>query len=88
MMFLSKGSRVALIKSTLSNFPTYFLFLFSLLVGVANYIEKLYCDFLWGGLGEEFKFYLVSWSKVCYSIFEGGLGIQNLLKFNCDLLGK
>ena len=44
-------------------------------MGVAYCIEKLYRDFLWVGLGEEFKFYLVSWSKVCYSIFEGGLGV-------------
>jgi hypothetical protein len=27
---------------------------------VANRIEKLYRDFLWGGLGDEFKFHLVN----------------------------
>jgi len=53
---------------------------------VANPIEKLHRDFLWGGLGEEFKFHLVSWSNVCSSIFEGGLGVQNLLVFNYVLL--
>jgi hypothetical protein len=37
---------------------------------------------LWGRLGEEFKFYLVSWSKVCSPIFEGGLGIRNLMVFS------
>jgi hypothetical protein len=41
---------------------------------VANRIEKLQRDFLWGGLGEEFKYHLVSWSKVCSPISKGGLG--------------
>jgi hypothetical protein len=40
-MYLSKGGRVTLIKSTLSNLSMYFLFLFPLLFGIANRIEKL-----------------------------------------------
>jgi len=56
-------------------------------VGVANSIEKLRRNFLWGGIGEEFKFHLVSWSKVCSSMSEGGLGVRNLLMFNHALLG-
>jgi len=40
-MYLSKGGRVTLIKSTLSNLPTYFMSLFPLPTGVANHIEKL-----------------------------------------------
>jgi hypothetical protein len=38
------------------------LSLFTIIVGVANRIEKLQRDFLWGGVGDEFKFHLVSWS--------------------------
>jgi hypothetical protein len=30
----------------------------------------------------------MSWSKVCIPILEGGLGIRNLMLFNCALLGK
>jgi len=45
-MYLSKGGRVTLIKSTLSNLPTYFLSLFSIPASVANRIEKLGRDFL------------------------------------------
>jgi hypothetical protein len=87
-MYLFKGGRVTLIKSTLSNLLMYFLSLFPILASVANRIEKLHRDFLWGGLGEEFKYHLVSWSKVCSPISEGGLGIRNLRIFNRALLEK
>jgi hypothetical protein len=87
-MYLSKGGRVTLIKSTLSNLPTYFLSLFPIPSSVVSRIEKLHRDFLWGGIGEEFKYHLVSWSTVCSPISEGGLGIRNLRIFNQALLGK
>jgi hypothetical protein len=63
-LYLSNGGRVTLIKSTLSNLPTYFLSFFPIPSSVASRIEKLYRDFLRGGIGEEFKYHLVSWSKV------------------------
>ena len=40
-LYLSKGGKVTLIKSTLSNLPTYFLSLFPIPVEVANCIEQL-----------------------------------------------
>jgi hypothetical protein len=39
---------------------------------VANCIERLQRDFLWGGLGEEFKYHLVNWLKVCSPILRDG----------------
>jgi len=87
-LYLSKGGRVTLIKSTLSNLPTYFLSLLPIPSSVASRIEKMYRDFLWGGIGEEFKFHLVNWSKVCSPISSGGLDIRNLRLFNKALLGK
>ena len=87
-MYLSKGGRVTLIKSTLSNIPTYYLSLFPIPVGVAHRIEKIQRDFLWGGLGEDFKYHLVSWDRVCTPLCYGGLGIRKLLLYNQALLGK
>jgi hypothetical protein len=87
-MYLSKGGRITLIKSTLANLPTYYLSLFPIPVSVAKRIEKLQRQFLWGGIGEEFKFHLVNWMKVCTPVKEGGLGIRNLIVFNRALLGK
>jgi hypothetical protein len=43
---------------------------------------------LWGGIGDEFKFHLGNWSKICSSKVWGGLGVRNLIHFNRALLGK
>jgi hypothetical protein len=87
-MYLSKGGRITLIKSTLSNLPTYFLSLFPIPVAVASRIDKIQRDFLWGGMGEGKKFHLVKWSQICQPINLGGLGFRNLRLFNKALLGK
>uniref|UniRef100_A0A2N9JAL9 Reverse transcriptase domain-containing protein n=1 Tax=Fagus sylvatica TaxID=28930 RepID=A0A2N9JAL9_FAGSY len=87
-MYLSKGGRLTLIKSTLSSLPTYFLSLFPIPVKVASRIDKIQRDFLWGGMGEGKKFHLVNWAQVCQPVHLGGLGIRNLRIFNKALLGK
>ena len=73
-----------LLKSTLSSLPTYFLSLFTIRTYVANKIEKLQRDFLWG----DSKTHLVGWDKVCAPLANGGLGIRELTTFNKALLGK
>ena len=87
-LYLSKGGRVILIKSTLSNLPTYFLSLFPIPAAVANRIEKLQWNFLWGGLGDKPKFHLVRWATVFTPPSLGGLGLRKARLFNDALLGK
>ena len=86
-MYLSKGDKATLIKSTLSSLPTYFLSLFPVPVKVANYMEKLLRDFLWTGIDAP-KMPLVEWAKVCMLMQNGGSGIRWLRQFNSALLGK
>ena len=87
-LYLSKGGKVTIIKSTLSSLPTYFLSLFPIPAGVAHRLEKIQRDFLWTGMGAETKFHLVSWSNICEPIQHGGLGVKDLQRFNKALLGK
>ena len=58
-LYLSKGGKDTLIKSTFSNLPTYFSLFFLILMDIANYIEQLQRNFLWSGMGDEKKNHLV-----------------------------
>jgi hypothetical protein len=81
-LYLSKGGRVTLIHSTLSNIPTYYLSMFPIPASVAKKLERLQREFLWSGMGDETKFYLVNWHRVCTPIKAGGLGVLNVINFN------
>jgi hypothetical protein len=43
---------------------------------------------LWGGVGDELKFYVVSWFKICTPLSSRGLGVRFLVQFNRTLLKK
>ena len=87
-LYLSKGGRLTLLRSTLSSFPTYFLSLFTIPKAVAARMESIQRNFLWGSSERSFKYPLVAWEKVCLPIELGGLGIRSAALFNQALLGK
>ena len=59
-LYLSKGGRLTLLKSTLSSLPTYYLSLFTIPVVVADRLECIQRNFLWGSSEECFKHSLVA----------------------------
>lgn len=81
-LLIHRWGRLTLIKDAHPNLPTYFLYLFSTLVGVVQRPEKLERDFVWVGVDNESKF------QICSPISLGGLGIKNMFIFNKVFLGK
>lgn len=79
---------INLIKSTLSSLLTYFLPLFPIPSTVANRLEKLQSDFLWGSGRDEHKFHLLNWVKFCSPIRSGWLGSRRLPLFNKTFIRK
>jgi hypothetical protein len=80
-LYLSKGGRLTLLKSTLSSLPTYYLSLFTIPKHVAARIERLQRNFLWGGSGDGYTHHLVSWDTVCSPLAHGGLGVRKVEVF-------
>ncbi|RVW96590.1 putative ribonuclease H protein [Vitis vinifera] len=76
--YISKGGRITLVRSTLSNLPIYFMSIFQMPRVVRIRLEKIQRDFLWGGGALEQKPHLVRWSIVCLDKRSGGLGVKSL----------
>ena len=87
-LYLSKGVKLMLLKSTLSSLPTYFLSLFTIPKAVAARLESIQRNFLWRSSKESFIYPLMAWEKVCLPVEMGGLGIRSVVSFNQALLGK
>lgn len=79
---------MALIKSNMSNLPIYFMSIYKMPTAVANQIEKIQRQFLWGDSKEKKRLHLVKWDKVTKHRRFGGLGIKKLLEHNEALLAK
>ena len=80
--YISKGGRLTLIKSTLSNLPIYTMSLYRMPTRVMLRLEKIQRDFLWGGGNLDKKIHLVNWGMVCKSKESGGLGVRRLGNLN------
>ena len=72
-LYLSKGGRLTLLKSTLSSIPTYYLSLFTIPQHIADRLERIQRNFLWGSSNEVFRYSLVAWDKVVWPM-EIGFG--------------
>ena len=86
--YISKGGKLTLTRSTLSNMSTHIMSLFHLLKGgVKVRLEKIQRDFLWEG-NLESKIHQVNWGTVLLSKEKGDLGIRSQSNFNKALLGN
>ncbi|GFS41977.1 protein kinase superfamily protein [Actinidia rufa] len=70
------GGGFRLEKSTLASKPTFFMSVHTIHASVANRLEKVQVDFLWGIVGKVFKYYLVDWDVVCNPIRDGDLSVR------------
>ncbi|KAL4301914.1 hypothetical protein GQ457_10G019110 [Hibiscus cannabinus] len=85
---LSYGGRLTLIKSILTSLPVYFLSLFQMPASVANRLNMLMSNFMWGGNSDKSRIHWVRWDHLCKPASLGGLGIANLDLLNRALIGK
>ncbi|GLT49792.1 hypothetical protein SLA2020_233230 [Shorea laevis] len=55
---------------------------------VVSKLISIQRDFLWGGAELKRKISWVKWDYICCSKVKGGLGVLDLHRSNCVLLGK
>ncbi|KAL4282828.1 hypothetical protein GQ457_16G022450 [Hibiscus cannabinus] len=84
---LSFGGRLTLLRSVFNNLPVYFMSLIQIPAGVADSLNKIMANFLWG-LDSRRAIHWVKWEHVCRPKDHGGLGIFNVLLRNRSLLNK
>ena len=85
---LSQSGRLALIKSTLSAMPLYYLSIFRMPKGVTNLINHHLRDFFWSGGTHSKKIHRVRWDFITRPKEFGGLGILDIEIQNKALLAK
>ncbi|KAL0405661.1 UNVERIFIED_CONTAM: putative mitochondrial protein [Sesamum latifolium] len=84
---LSQAGRAILIKTVTQAIPTYVMGCFSVPESLLTELEGLMAKFFWHGELDN-KIHWLSWSKLCRSRTEGGLGFRRLKEFNTALLAK
>lgn len=70
--------RLTLIKFVLNSIHIYVLSVRILPVGVRKKLHSLMSRFVWGGLKNSRKLYLVDWNVVSLPLVKGGLSISRL----------
>ena len=87
-LYISKGGRIILIRTTLASLSIYFMSLFPIPRSVRVRIEQIQRIFLWGGSALQRRSHLVKWEVVCWDKKSGGLEIKRLCTPNKALLCK
>ena len=77
--YISKGGRITLIRSTLSNLLVYLTFIFQMPRGFKLWLENIQRDFLWRGGALDQRPHLVRWVTVCLDKRKWGLGVRAFL---------
>lgn len=85
---LSKGGRLALIKSTLDNLPIYYTSLATIPKGMAKRLEVIQICILWSDTGDRRKYHLVAWSEIKKPMHVSGLGMHSMVEMNETLQDK
>ncbi|KAL9681628.1 hypothetical protein QQ045_013414 [Rhodiola kirilowii] len=85
---LSMAGILVLIKAALCNMPLYYASIYKIPIIVAQEMEKIQRQFLWGGMEGRKKIHYVKWATITKSRKFGGLGVQALREKNMALLTK
>ena len=86
--YISKGGRITLIRSTLSNLLVYLMSIFQMPRGFRLRLEKIQRDFLWRVGALDYRPHLVRWVTVYLDKRKWGLGVKSLSTLNKALLCK
>lgn len=85
---LSRAGKTVLLKTAAQSIPNFWMNLFMLPNDICDNIEKRMNGFWWGCGMENKGIRWKSWSKLCYSKIDGGLGFRKLKEFNIAMLAK
>ncbi|KAJ0683718.1 putative RNA-directed DNA polymerase [Helianthus annuus] len=85
---LSFAGRVTLAKAVLGALPNYYLQIFKIPSKVANALEGIRRNFVWGFKGRKKKIKWIAWKKMVAPKKLGGLGIGDIRSMNLALLTK
>ena len=85
---LSQARREVLLKAVVQAIPMYSMSCFKLPITLCHEIEAMVSKFWWGQRGTRRHIHWVKWSTMCRPKSLGGMGFQELQKFNDAMLGK